>query len=135
MDIKLRESKDFSRDQIEQLMGLYRELRWTKERKPLDISEMLKNSTIVFSLWDGDTLVGFTRVLSDLVFRATIWDVVIHPNYRGLGLGRKLIESVLGHPKLARVEKFWLVTEKPDFYRRFGFSEERESMVFERRRD
>lgn len=134
MDIKVRESKDFSQDQIEQLMGLYRELRWTKERKPLDISEMLKNSTIVLSLWDGDTLVGFTRVLSDLVYRATIWDVVVHPNYRGVGLGRKLIESVLGHPKLARVEKFWLITEKPDFYRRFGFVEDRESMVFERRR-
>ncbi len=135
MDIKLRESKDFSQNQVEQLMGLYRELRWTKHRKPLEIAEMLRNSTIVLSLWDGDTLVGFTRVLSDLVYRATIWDVVVHPSYRGLGLGRKLIERVLEHPKLARVERFWLVTDKPDFYRRFGFAEERESMVFERKRD
>lgn len=134
MGVKLSDSSDFSPADIDQLIELYQELRWTKERKPADISMMLSNSTVVLSLWDERQLVGFARVLSDLVYRATIWDVVIRPSHQGRGLGRKLIESVLGHPKLARVERFWLITAKPDFYKRFGFVEEEESMVLDRSR-
>lgn len=134
MQIILSDSVDFSSDDIHQLVELYQELRWTKERKPADISVMLANSTVVLSLWEGEKLVGFARVLSDLVYRATIWDVVVRPSHQGQGLGRKLIESVLGHAKLARVERFWLITAKPDFYKRFGFVEEEESMVLDRSR-
>ncbi|MHB0976346.1 MAG: GNAT family N-acetyltransferase [Candidatus Aquicultorales bacterium] len=132
MDITLKEDKVFSQEDVEQLIELYQELRWTKERKPSDISEMLVNCTLVVSLWDGRRLVGFARVLSDMVYRATIWDVVVRPEYRGRGLGTRLMRHILEHPRLSRVERFWLVTRGCEFYERLGFRRDDESMIFER---
>ncbi|MCL5292089.1 MAG: GNAT family N-acetyltransferase [Actinobacteria bacterium] len=132
VDIKLKDSNDFSKEDIEQLVELYQELRWTNDRRPSEIAEMLANSTVVLSLWNGRKLIGFARVLSDMVYRATVWDIVVRPEYQGKGLGRELVEAVLNHPRLARVEKFWLVTAKPDFYHRFGFVKDDDSMVLTR---
>jgi N-acetylglutamate synthase-like GNAT family acetyltransferase len=69
-------------------------------------------------------MMGFARATSDGVYRATIWDVVIHPDYQGLGLGRKLVETVLAHPHINRVEKVYLMTtNEQNFYGRIGFEE------------
>ncbi|NEO26132.1 MAG: GNAT family N-acetyltransferase, partial [Kamptonema sp. SIO4C4] len=58
------------------------------------------------------------------VARATIWDVVIHPDYQGLGLGRKLVETLISHPKMNRVERTYLMTTyQQPFYERIGFQE------------
>lgn len=74
--------------------------------------------------WDGDYLVGFARATSDGIYRATIWDVVIHPTYQGAGLGRKLVQTVLGHPHMSRVERVYLMTtHQQQFYERIGFQE------------
>jgi len=69
---------------------------WAKDRSVEDLSIAIANSEPVISVWDGERLIGFARATSD--YRATIWDVVIHPDYRGAGLGRKLVETVLSHP-------------------------------------
>jgi N-acetylglutamate synthase-like GNAT family acetyltransferase len=67
-------------------------------------------------------LIGFSRATSDGIYRATIWDVVIHPDYRGAGLGRKLVETVLSHPRMNRVERVYLMTtHQQSFYERIGF--------------
>lgn len=96
---------------------------WAKERSIEDLEIAVTNSEPVISVWDRNNLIGFARATSDGVYRATIWDVVIHPDYRGLGLGTKLVESVLTHPKLSRVEKVYLMTTyQQEFYQKIGFS-------------
>ena len=48
--------------------------------------------------------------------------MVIHPDYRGAGLGRKLVETVLSHPRMNRVERVYLMTtHQQSFYERIGF--------------
>ncbi|NEQ32809.1 MAG: GNAT family N-acetyltransferase, partial [Leptolyngbya sp. SIO4C5] len=80
------------------------------------------HSNPVVTVWDGDRLIGFSRATSDGVYRATIWDVVIHPDYQGAGLGRKLVQTVLGHPHMSRVERVYLMTtHQQRFYERIGF--------------
>jgi N-acetylglutamate synthase-like GNAT family acetyltransferase len=67
---------------------------------------------------------GFARATSDGVYRATIWDVVIHPDYQGAGLGRQLVQTVLAHPHVNQVEKVYLMTtNEQNFYSRIGFEE------------
>ena len=47
---------------------------------------------------------------------------MIHPDYRGAGLGRKLVETVLSHPRMNRVERVYLMTtHQQSFYERIGF--------------
>jgi N-acetylglutamate synthase-like GNAT family acetyltransferase len=76
----------------------------------------------VISVWNDPDLIGFARATSDGIYRATIWDVVIHPDYQGAGLGRKLVQTVLSHPKLYRVERVYLMTtQQQTFYEKIGF--------------
>lgn len=95
---------------------------WARERCIDDLALALANSDPVVSVWDGDRLVGCARATSDCVYRATIWDVAIHPDYRGAGLGSKLVETVLAHPRVCRVERVYLMTTNQEaFYQRIGF--------------
>ena len=95
---------------------------WAKDRSVEDLSVAIANSEPAISVWDGERLIGFARATSDGIFRATIWDVVIHPDYRGSGLGRKLVETVLSHPRINKVERVYLMTtHQQRFYERIGF--------------
>ncbi|MBC6479528.1 MAG: GNAT family N-acetyltransferase [Hormoscilla sp. GUM202] len=118
---------------------------WALGRRPADLQVAIANSCPVITVWDGfasgdthpcharerhdrvgapgrDRLIGFARATSDGVYRATIWDVVMHPEYQGAGLGRLLVETVLSHPKMSRVERVYLMTtHQQQFYERIGF--------------
>lgn len=95
---------------------------WATERKIEDLNIAIENSEPVISVWDSQKLIGFARATSDGIYRATIWDVVIDPEYRGAGLGRKLVQTVLSHPRVNRVERVYLTTtHQQSFYERIGF--------------
>lgn len=108
---------------LDQLQALFKlGAFWAKERSSEDLSIAIANSEPVISVWDEERLIGFARATSDGIYRATIWDVVIHPDYRGAGLGRKLVETVLSHPRMNRVERVYLMTtHQQRFYERIGF--------------
>jgi ribosomal protein S18 acetylase RimI-like enzyme len=95
---------------------------WAQSRKIEDLEVAIANSEPAISVWDGDRMIGFARATSDGVYRATIWDVIIHPDYQGAGLGRKLVETLISHPRLSRVERVYLLTTyQQGFYARIGF--------------
>jgi N-acetylglutamate synthase-like GNAT family acetyltransferase len=97
---------------------------WAQERNIEDLKTAIANSNPVVTVWHDDRLIGCARSTSDGVYRATIWDVVIHPDYQGVGLGRKLVETVISHPVLNRVERVYLMTtHQQKFYQRIGFEE------------
>ncbi len=95
---------------------------WGKDRKIEDLAIAIANSEPVISVWDGDRMIGFARATSDGIYRAAIWDVIIHPDYQGRGLGRKLIHTVLSHPRMSKVERIYLTTTyQQRFYEQIGF--------------
>jgi N-acetylglutamate synthase-like GNAT family acetyltransferase len=95
---------------------------WAKERSVEDLAIAIANSEPVISVWDHKRLIGFARATSDGIYRATIWDVVIHPQYQGNGLGTKLVETVLSHPRMQKVERVYLMTtHQQEFYKKIGF--------------
>jgi N-acetylglutamate synthase-like GNAT family acetyltransferase len=95
---------------------------WAQDRTLEDLATAVAHSSPVITAWDHEHLIGFARATSDGVYRATLWDVVIHPDYQGAGLGRKLVQTVLSHPKMCRVERVYLMTSNQQkFYERIGF--------------
>lgn len=109
-------------DQLQKLftLGAF----WAKERNTEDLTEAIKNSEPVIAVWNKQQLIGFARATSDGVYRATIWDVVIHPDFRGTGLGSKLVETVLSHPRMSKVERVYLMTtHQQKFYEKIGFEQ------------
>ncbi|MBG1268892.1 GNAT family N-acetyltransferase [Nostoc sp. WHI] len=95
---------------------------WAKGRSIEDLGIAIANSEPVISVCDRDRLIGFARAISDGIYRATIWDVVIHPDYQSSGLGSNLVETVLSHPRMISVERVYLMTtHQQEFYKKIGF--------------
>lgn len=114
----------------EQVWELYRSADWAQDRTLEETEAILTQSSRVFSLWEGNRLVAFARVLTDFVVRAMIFDVIVHPDDRGKGLGRLLMDKLLAHPSLEKVPVFLLQTrDKQAFYTKFGFVQSTEHHV------
>ena len=129
MAVIIREGHDVD---IQQLQTLYNQAPWAKDRGPDGIKRMMENTDYVFSAWDDRRLIGFARVLTDRIYRATLWDVVVHSDYQGQRVGEALMKTILSHPVLSKIQKFWLNTrDKQAFYERFGFTRSDQGMVRE----
>lgn len=80
--------------------ALYKGERWWPARTSTAISQMLTHGPAV-GAWDEGEVVGFARAVTDGVFRAYVEDVVVLKRYRGLGVGRQLMEGL--HQELGGV--------------------------------
>jgi ribosomal protein S18 acetylase RimI-like enzyme len=119
--------------QASQLLRLFHQAPWAKDRTLEDAKDMLRHTDVALCAWDGDQLVGFGRVLTDFVYRATIWDVIVDKAYQKQGIGAEIVQRILNHPRLRKVELFWLCTRRPAFYEKLGFSsKEQTGMVWSR---
>jgi N-acetylglutamate synthase-like GNAT family acetyltransferase len=113
-------SEDIDIPQLQELLS--RSAFWAIDRRVEDLQVAIDRSEPVVSVWDENKLIGFARATSDGIYRAAIWDVAIDPDYQRLGLGRKLVETVLAHPYMQRVERIYLfTTHHQSFYERLGF--------------
>lgn len=72
---------------------------------------------------DKKTLIGFARATSDKVFNATIWDVVIHPDFQGKGLGKALMDQIIQQLRYADISTITLFADPQviNFYKHLGF--------------
>lgn len=114
--------------QVQQLLSVG--AFWAQHRTLSDLETAIQHSEPVVTAWDGERLIGFARATSDRVYRAVLWDVVIHPEYRGRGLGRTLVKTLLAHPSVQKVERVYLMTSSQQgFYERLGFTENLTTMM------
>lgn len=97
------------------------------ERKPFDLAQAFRNSYAVVFAHNAGELVGTARALSDGVYYASIFDVVVAPEHQGCGVGRLMIDALL--IKLP-VERVFLtsVFGKEGFYEKFGFLRQTNAM-------
>jgi len=122
--------------QVDQVLELYGREWWSIRRQPEDVRAMLAHTDLLFGLVEADTgrLAAFSRVLTDFVYKALIFDVIVEESHRETGLGRRLLEAIVNHPRLSRVnhlELYCRPTLEP-FYRKFGFTKELEDLTFMR---
>ena len=84
------------------------------------VRRAFENSTVVCFAFDGTTLIGAARALSDREYHATVYDVAVHPEYQGQGIGTRLMNELMGVLPVWRV---LLVADggAKEFYRRLGF--------------
>ena len=126
--------------QKQDLLALYKNEWWSADRTLEDIEIILAKSSLIIGLLDltSSRLIGFTRVLSDYFKYAYIYDVIIHREFRGLDLGKKLLDLVLQHPELKNLTSIELTCRKNmmSFYQKFGFTENYgESIAMRRRKE
>jgi ribosomal protein S18 acetylase RimI-like enzyme len=87
------------------------------------VARAIANS-IPFSVFHGDEQVGLARVVTDRATYAYLSDVYIVEAYRGRGLSKWLMDTIMAHPDLQGLRRFSLTTrDAQGLYRRYGFTE------------
>lgn len=106
-----------------QLKALWDLIPWAQGRDPESIERAIQATELMVLAWDEDRLVGSTRVITDGVYYATIWDVIVHPDYRGQGVGYRMVEAAVDpfrHRGFSYIALYSVVGVEP-FYERLGF--------------
>lgn len=116
---------ELSADQVEQLNALYGRQWWSQGRALADVRTMVENSSLLFAFIEPATgrLVAFCRLLTDFVYRGMLYDVIVDEEWRGTGIGSRLMEAVARHPRLTGVSQIslWCKPELEALYARYGF--------------
>jgi GNAT superfamily N-acetyltransferase len=95
---------------------------WAEGIPKETVAKAIANS-LCFALFDGAEQIGFARVVTDRATFAYLCDVYVLEAYRGRGLGKWLIETVMAHPDLQGLRRFQLVTrDAHGLYSRHGFA-------------
>jgi GNAT superfamily N-acetyltransferase len=94
---------------------------WAKDI-PLEIFRRSIEHSLNFSVYHGETQVGFARVITDYATFGYLGDVFVLETHRGRGLSKWLMERVVAHPDLQGFRRWVLLTrDAHGLYQQFGF--------------
>lgn len=100
---------------------------------PLEVMKKSIDNSLCFGAYHQGRQVGFARVVTDYATTAYVGDVFIIESYRGRGLGKRLIKTIVDHPELEGLRLWFLGTrDAHDLYRKYGFKKVAETPAMER---
>src|SRR3954451_15399673 len=96
---------------------------WAKCRTR-DVTDRAIANSYPFGVYLGEEQVAFARAVTDTVTFAWLADVFVLPEHRGHGVGKRLVEAVIGDLRFEGMKRWFLGTaDAHELYRQFGFSE------------
>ncbi|WP_427127873.1 GNAT family N-acetyltransferase (plasmid) [Priestia megaterium] len=85
----------------------------------------LKNSIFTVIVKDNNKIIGMGRVVGDGAIYFYIQDVIVHPNYRGIGMGKDIMNSLVEYLKENAPSKafvgLFISNGKENFYKKYHF--------------
>ncbi len=114
-------STDPARLDIDAIHAMLTRAYWAKGRTREIIARYIQFS-LVFGIYDGTQQIGVARIVSDYTTFAWLCDIFIHEDYRGKGVGKWLMETILAHPDLQGLRRLMLTTrDAHGLYAKYGF--------------
>lgn len=121
---------DLEETELTMLKEVYQSVGWMKHDERIIKNSFQCNASThqVFAVKDKK-IMGFARALSDRVFNAAIYDVVVHKDYQGRGIARTLIDDII--QQLGDVSCIQLIatTGNEPFYEKVGFKKLKTGMA------
>jgi len=110
---------DFSKVNLDELKEIYTSVGWTKHTREI-IKQVFEASNVTAFATLNGRIVGFGRAMTDGVFNAAIYDVIVHPEFQKQGIAKKIMGFLLD--KLSNVSCVHLIstTGNEGFYRELG---------------
>lgn len=78
----------------EEVVSLYRANGWSSAHKPKQLMAALTNSHSLVTARIGNRLVGLGNAISDGHLVVYYPHLLVHPEYQGQGIGRKMMEAM-----------------------------------------
>jgi GNAT superfamily N-acetyltransferase len=134
---RLTLKRSLTSSQIDQLVALFQTEWWTKGRTRADTEIALQMGGPMFAFVDpeSDDLVAFARTITDGVYKAMLFDIIVKSSWRGTGLGALLMKTVLNDPALANVKhrELYCLEDMVPFYEKWGFTDKLPGLYFMRK--
>ncbi|MBQ7123381.1 MAG: GNAT family N-acetyltransferase [Oscillospiraceae bacterium] len=121
MYITIKEYKNYDKNEI---LNLYKSVGWCSyTERPKMLEHAFEHSLKILGAHDGEKLVGIIRAVGDGYSIVFIQDILVLPEYRHKGIGKKLVETMLEcYPDVYQIELATDNTEKTTaFYKACGF--------------
>ncbi|MFL8938268.1 GNAT family N-acetyltransferase [Rossellomorea oryzaecorticis] len=124
LDIK----EEFHTDDLEEMKAVYQSVGWMKH-SPEVIKQVFESSNVIVIVKAEEQVVGFGRALSDGVFNAAIYDIVVHREFQNQGIACKIMRSLL--ERLEGVSCVHLISTSgnEEFYKKCGFRKVKTGMA------
>lgn len=110
------------------IRGVYHSVGWTKHTYE-HILTIFRASSVVVIVTFGERIVGVGRALSDGVFNAAIYDVVVHQDFQNRGIAKKIMLFLLEELKDISCIHLISTTMNEAFYEKVGFKKVKTGMA------
>lgn len=102
---------------------------WAKDRS-LEVIEKSIEQSLCFSIYDNKAkqIIAFARAVTDYSTMFYICDVIVHEQYRGKGLGKRLVEVIVNDERLMGYGML-LTKDAQGLYSKYGFAEYQQSCM------
>ncbi len=125
-EYKISTNKDLI--SLERVCDLLSKSYWANQRSKEKIKDSIKNS-ICIGIYDTEKMIGFARIVTDYATMYWLCDVIIDEQYRGNGLGKKLIESLTQMEELKGMFGVLATLDAHGLYEKYGFKREPEKYM------
>lgn len=98
---------------------------WVKERSA-DIMRRAMENSLNYAIFEkgSERLAGYARVITDFATMYYLCDVFIHEDFRGMALGKALVEHIsTADERLLSLPGSLKTRDAQELYRKYGFSE------------
>lgn len=112
---------DGGRLDMSRIVGWLAESYWAGTQPESVVRRSWDGAGVVLGLYHGGAMIGCARAITDFARFAYLSDVYVDPAYRGHGLGRWLVQTMIEHPDIPRVRWVLHTNDAHDLYRQFGF--------------
>lgn len=93
MDVQIKEYAIFKREEV---LELYESVGWTGYTRRFEIMEQaFAHSLKIYGAYVQDRLVGLIRAVGDGLTIVYIQDLLVHPAYQRMGIGKALLGRIL----------------------------------------
>jgi GNAT superfamily N-acetyltransferase len=109
--------------QKETIQGFLSSSYWANTRSREMIERSIENS-LCFGMYEGARQVGFARVVTDYATMYWLCDVFIDEEYRGKGLGKKLVSYVSEFEPIRNLTATLATKDAHELYEQYGYTKE-----------
>jgi GNAT superfamily N-acetyltransferase len=120
---------DRARLDMERIVGWLAESYWAGTQPEAVVRRSWDSAGVVLGLYRGEEMIGCARAITDFARFAYLSDVMVEPDFRGHGLGRWLVQTIVDHPDIPRVRWVLHTNDAHGLYAQLGFEAADETVM------
>ncbi|CAN7743161.1 GNAT family N-acetyltransferase [Paenibacillus sp. LjRoot153] len=110
---------------VDVIKGFLSRSYWANKRPEERTLRSIENS-VCYGVYEGRKQVGYARVVTDHATMYYLCDVFIDEDYRGMGIGKKLVESVITSDDYKDLVGLLGTKDAHELYRQYDFEPDTE---------